>query len=40
MSIELVMEWVATSFSRGSSLPRDQIHISYVSCIGRQILYL
>ena len=26
-------------FSRGSSRPRDQTHISCVSCIGRQILY-
>ena len=31
-----ILEWVATSFSRGSSWPRDQAHIS---CIGRQILY-
>ena len=31
-----ILEWVAISFSRGSSWPRDQIHIS---CIGRQILY-
>ena len=31
-----ILEWVAISFSRGSSQPRDQIHIS---CIGRQILY-
>ena len=30
------LEWVAISFSRGSSQPRDQMHIS---CIGRQILY-
>ena len=29
------LEWAATSFSRGSSWPRDQTH---VSCIGRQIL--
>ena len=28
------LEWVAISFSRGSSHPRDQTHIS---CIGRQI---
>ena len=27
------------SFSRGSSCPRDQTHISCVSFIGRQILY-
>ena len=32
-----ILEWVAISFSRGSSQPRDQTH---VSCIGRQILYL
>ena len=31
--------WVAISFSRGSSQPRNQIHISCVSCIGRWILY-
>ena len=31
-----ILEWVAISFSRGSSQPRDQ---TQVSCIGRQILY-
>ena len=31
-----ILEWVAISFSRGSSRPSDQAH---VSCIGRQILY-
>ena len=31
-----ILEWVAISFSGGSSWPRDQIH---VSCIGRQVLY-
>ena len=31
-----ILEWVAISFSRGSSWPRDQTH---VSCIGRGILY-
>ena len=31
-----ILEWVAISFSRGSSWPRDRTH---VSCIGRQILY-
>ena len=31
-----ILEWVAISFSRGSSQSRDQTH---VSCIGRQILY-
>ena len=25
--------------SRGSSPPTDRTHISYISCIGRQILY-
>ena len=31
-----IMEWVAISFSRGSSGPRDWTHISW---IGRRILY-
>ena len=31
-----ILEWVAISFSRGYSWPRDQ---TLVSCIGRQILY-
>ena len=34
-----ILEWVAMPSSRGSSRPRDWIHISNVSCIGRQILY-
>ena len=34
-----ILEWVAISFSRRSSLPRDRIQISCISCIGRQILY-
>ena len=34
-----ILEWVAMPSSRGSSLPRYGIHISYVSCIGRQVLY-
>ena len=33
-----ILEWVAISSSRGSSWPRDQIHVSWVSCIGKQIL--
>ena len=33
------LEYGATSSSRGSSQPKDQNHISYVSCISRQILY-
>ena len=28
-----VLEWVVISFSRGSSRPRDQTHISCISCI-------
>ena len=30
-----ILEWVACPFSRGSSWPRGQTHVSYVSCIGR-----
>ena len=28
-----ILEWVAISFSRGASQPRDPTHISQVSCI-------
>ena len=31
-----ILEWVAISFSRGSSQPRDQTHVSWIR---RQILY-
>ena len=31
-----ILEWIAISFSKGSSQPRD---LTRVSCIGRQILY-
>ena len=34
-----ILEWVAISYSRGSSRPRDQIHVSCVSCTGRQSLH-
>ena len=34
-----ILECVAIPFSRGSSRPRDQTCISYVFCIGRQVLY-
>ena len=34
-----ILEWVAIFFSRGSSQHRTLTHVSYVSCIGRQILY-
>ena len=33
------LEWVAISFSKRSSQPRNWTHISYISWIGRQILY-
>ena len=31
-----ILEWFASSFSRGSSQPRDRTH---ASCIGKWILY-
>ena len=34
-----MLEWVVISFSRGSSRPKDWIHISCSSCISRHILY-
>ena len=34
-----ILEWVVISFSRVSSLPRDQTCVSWVSCIDRRILY-
>ena len=34
-----IPDWVAIPSSRGSSWPRDWTHASYVSCIGRQVLY-
>ena len=34
-----ILGWAAMPFSKGSSQPRDQTCISYVSCIGRQVLY-
>ena len=35
-----VLEWVAMLSSMGSSQPRDQTKVSYISCIGRRVLYL
>ena len=35
-----ILEWVAFILSRGFSWPRDQTCISYISCIGRRVLYL
>ena len=32
------VEWVAMPSSGGSSRPRDRTRISYMSCIGRQVL--
>ena len=34
-----ILEWVAISFSRGSSWPRDRTCISCVSYVGRRVLY-
>ena len=34
-----VLDWVAMPRSRGSSGPRDQTRVSYISCSGRQVLY-
>jgi len=34
-----ILEWGAISSSSGSSWPRDQTHVSFVSSIGRLILY-
>ena len=34
-----IMEWVAMPSSRRSFQPRDHTHFSYVSCIGRWVLY-
>ena len=36
---ERTLELIAMPSSRGSSWLRDQIHISYISCIGRRVLY-
>ena len=34
-----ILEWVAISYFKGPSQPKDQIWVSCVSCISRQILY-
>ena len=34
-----ILEWVAMPSSRGSSQPRNRTHVSYVSCIGREVLF-
>ena len=33
-----LLRWGAISYSRGSSQPKDQAHVSCISCIGRWIL--
>ena len=37
--LERILEWVAMLSSTGSSQPRDWNRVSYISCIGRWILY-
>ena len=39
ISQERMLEWVVISFSRASSQPRDRTCVSYVSGIGRWVLY-
>ena len=34
-----ILEWIAISSSRRSSWPRDGTHVSFISCIGRHVLY-
>ena len=34
-----ILERVSMPFSMGSSQPRDRTHFSYVSCMGRWVLY-
>ena len=34
-----LLKWVAMPSSTGSSRPRDQTCVSYISCIGRRVLY-
>ena len=34
-----ILEWVAVSFSRRSSWPRDRTRVFHISCIGQHILY-
>ena len=35
-----ILEWVSISSSRESSKPKDRTHVSCISCIGRQVLYV
>ena len=34
-----ILEWVAVPFSRGSSAPRDEIGVSYISCVGCWVFF-
>ena len=34
-----IPQWVAFPCSRVSSQPRNRTHVSYISCLGRQVLY-
>ena len=34
-----IQKWVAIFYPRGFPWPRDWTHVSYVSCIGKQVLY-
>ena len=34
-----ILEWVAMPLSRVSSQPKDWTHVSYISCIGKWVLY-
>ena len=34
-----ILEWFAMLFSRGSSQPRDQAHVSGAPCVGMRVLY-
>ena len=36
---ERILEWVAISYSKGSSQSRDQTHVSCISHIAKQIFY-
>ena len=36
---ERILEWIVISSSRGSSQSKDWTPFSYVSCIGRRVLY-
>ena len=35
-----ILEWVVMPLSKGSSQPGDWTPVSYISCIGRRVLYL